>query len=101
MDVSKYFSVFMDECREHLQLLNEGLLELENNPDDSVVFRIFRSAHTLKGASATMGFNKMAKLTHVMEDLLSKIRSKEQTVTPATLRPVRRKILKLPGSSRL
>jgi two-component system chemotaxis sensor kinase CheA len=82
MDVSKYFSVFMDECREHLQLLNEGLLELENNPDDSVVFRIFRSAHTLKGASATMGFNKMAKLTHVMEDLLSKIRSKEQTVTP-------------------
>lgn len=82
MDVSKYFSVFMDECREHLQLLNEGLLELENNPDDSVVFRIFRSAHTLKGASATMGFNKMAKLTHVMEDLLSKIRSKEQPVTP-------------------
>jgi two-component system chemotaxis sensor kinase CheA len=82
MDVSKYFSVFMDECREHLQLLNQGLLELEDNPDDSVVFRIFRSAHTLKGASATMGFNKMAKLTHVMEDLLSKIRSKEQTVSP-------------------
>jgi two-component system chemotaxis sensor kinase CheA len=82
MDVSKYFSVFMDECREHLQLLNEGLLELENNPDDSVLFKIFRSAHTLKGASATMGFNKMAKLTHVMEDLLSKIRSKEQSVTP-------------------
>jgi two-component system chemotaxis sensor kinase CheA len=82
MDVSKYFSVFMDECREHLQLLNEGLLELENNPDDAVLFKIFRSAHTLKGASATMGFNKMAKLTHVMEDLLSKIRSKEQTVTP-------------------
>jgi two-component system chemotaxis sensor kinase CheA len=81
MDVSKYFSVFMDECREHLQLLNDGLLELENNPDDTVLFRIFRSAHTLKGASATMGFNKIAKLTHVMEDLLSKIRSKEQTVT--------------------
>jgi two-component system chemotaxis sensor kinase CheA len=80
MDVSRYFSVFMDECHEHLQLLNQGLLELENNPDDSVIFRIFRSAHTLKGASATMGFNKMAKLTHVMEDLLSKIRSKEQEV---------------------
>jgi two-component system chemotaxis sensor kinase CheA len=82
MDVSKYFSVFMDECREHLQLLNEGLLELENNPDDAVLFKIFRSAHTLKGASATMGFNKMAKLTHVLEDLLSKIRSKEQEITP-------------------
>jgi two-component system chemotaxis sensor kinase CheA len=80
MDVSKYFSVFMDECHEHLQLLNQGLLELENNPDDSVIFSIFRSAHTLKGASATMGFNKMAKLTHVMEDLLSKLRSKEQEV---------------------
>ncbi|HEY8464779.1 MAG TPA: chemotaxis protein CheA [Bacillota bacterium] len=81
MDVSKYFSVFMDECREHLQLLNDGLLELENNPDDTVIFKIFRSAHTLKGASATMGFNKMAKLTHVMEDLLSRLRSKELPVT--------------------
>lgn len=83
MEISQYLSVFMDECREHLQNLNQSLLELEHNPDDSAIIdRIFRSAHTLKGASATMGFNKMANLTHTMEDVLSKVRNKELTITP-------------------
>lgn len=82
MDVSQYLSVFMDECREHLQTLNQSLLELEHNPENSAVLdQIFRSAHTLKGASATMGFNKMSNLTHSMEDVLGKLRSKELTVT--------------------
>lgn len=82
MDTSQYLSVFMDECREHLQTLNDALLELEHSPDNSAVLdQIFRSAHTLKGASATMGFNKMANLTHTMEDVLSKLRAKELSVT--------------------
>lgn len=82
MDVSQYLSVFMDECREHLQTLNESLLELEQNPENSSLLdQIFRSAHTLKGASATMGFNNMAHLTHTMEDVLSKLRTKELAVT--------------------
>jgi two-component system chemotaxis sensor kinase CheA len=83
MDISQYLNVFMDECREHLQTLNQVLLELEHNPDNSSLLdQIFRAAHTLKGASATMGFNKMANLTHAMEDVLSKLRSKEVNVTP-------------------
>ncbi len=78
MEVSQYLSVFMDECREHLQTLNESLLELEKNPEEqSTMDRIFRSAHTLKGASATMGFNRLSNLTHAMEDVLGKLRSKE------------------------
>jgi len=82
MEVSQYLSVFMDECREHLQTLNESLLELEKNPEDQTIMdRIFRSAHTLKGASATMGFNRLANLTHAMEDVLSKLRSKELKLT--------------------
>ncbi|NLY76010.1 MAG: chemotaxis protein CheA [Firmicutes bacterium] len=83
METSQYLSVFMDECQEHLLTLNQSLLELEHEPDnDSVLDKIFRAAHTLKGASATMGFNKMANLTHAMEDVLGKLRSKELTVTP-------------------
>lgn len=83
MDTSQYLSVFMDECREHLQTLNQSLLELEHDPENSSILdQIFRAAHTLKGASATMGFNKMANLTHTMEDVLSKLRSKELTMTP-------------------
>ncbi len=82
MEISQYLSVFMDECQEHLLTLNQSLLELEHNPDSSgILDKIFRAAHTLKGASATMGFNKMADLTHAMEDVLSKLRAKDLSVT--------------------
>lgn len=82
METSQYLSVFMDECQEHLLTLNQSLLELEHDPDNhSILDKIFRAAHTLKGASATMGFNKMANLTHAMEDVLGKLRSEEITVT--------------------
>lgn len=83
METSQYLSVFMDECQEHLFTLNQSLLELEHEPDNHAILdKIFRAAHTLKGASATMGFNKMANLTHAMEDVLGKLRSKEIDVTP-------------------
>ncbi len=83
MEVSQYLSVFIDESQEHLQTLNQSLLELEHDPDNAAVLdKIFRAAHTLKGASATMGFNKMSNLTHAMEDVLSKLRSKEITLNP-------------------
>ena len=78
MDTNQYMDMFLDESHEHLQSLNEGLLSLEENSDDvSVVNEIFRNAHTLKGMSATMGYNKIAELTHEMEDVLDLIR-KEQ-----------------------
>ena len=78
METNQYMEMFLDESHEHLQSLNEGLLSLEENPDDvSVVNEIFRNAHTLKGMSATMGYNKIAELTHEMEDVLDLIR-KEQ-----------------------
>lgn len=78
MDTNQYMDMFLDESHEHLQSLNEGLLGLEENSDDvSVVNEIFRNAHTLKGMSATMGYNKIAELTHEMEDVLDLIR-KEQ-----------------------
>ena len=78
MDTNQYMDMFLDESHEHLQSLNEGLLSLEENSDDvSVVNEIFRNAHTLKGMSATMGYNKIAELTHEMEDVLDLI-SKEQ-----------------------
>ena len=55
MDMSQYLEVFIDESKEHLQTINEQLLELEKAPEDiSIVNEIFRSAHTLKGMSATM-----------------------------------------------
>ena len=82
MNMSQYMSVFIDESKEHLQLLNDALLRLEKEPDNhATVEEIFRSAHTLKGMSATMGFTKTAELTHNMENVLDLIRNSKLSVT--------------------
>jgi two-component system chemotaxis sensor kinase CheA len=76
MDVSQYLEIFIEEAKEHLQNLNEALLEMEKSDDNKdLVNEIFRVAHTLKGMAATMGFKRMTVLTHDMENVLSEIRN--------------------------
>ena len=76
MDVSQYLSMFIEESKEHLQSLNEQLLILEKEPDNSdTINEIFRAAHSLKGMAGTMGYKKMQRLTHEMEDVFSEIRN--------------------------
>ena len=83
MDMSQYLEIFIDETKEHLQSLNESLLELEQNPQNvATLNEIFRVAHTIKGMAGTMGFNKMAKLTHEMESVLHALRNNEVKITP-------------------
>jgi two-component system, chemotaxis family, sensor kinase CheA len=86
MDMNQYLEVFIEESKEHLQACNELLLELEKNPEDlKIVNEIFRSAHTLKGMSATMGYEDLAKLTHQMENVLDAIRNQKITFNPEIL----------------
>ncbi len=81
-DNNQYMDMFLDESHEHLQSLNDGLLGLEDNAEDlSVLNEIFRNAHTLKGMSATMGYNKIAELTHEMEDVLDMLRKEQLKVS--------------------
>ena len=78
MDMSQYLEIFIEESKEHLQSLNQSLLQLEKNPGDRAVLNeIFRVAHTIKGMAGTMGFNKMSKLTHDMENVLHALRNNE------------------------
>lgn len=86
LDVNQYLDIFLDESREHLQTCNEKLLELEKNPTDlQLVNDIFRAAHTLKGMSATMGFDDMAQLTHHLENMFDAIRNEQMIVTPESM----------------
>lgn len=81
MSMSQYMSVFIDESKEHLQLMNDSLLNLEREPEEiKIIDEVFRAAHTLKGMSATMGFNRTAELTHHMENILDNIRNGISTV---------------------
>ncbi|MGE5704405.1 MAG: chemotaxis protein CheA [Clostridia bacterium] len=76
MDMNQYLDMFIEESKEHLQAINSNLLLLENDPNSiQIVNEIFRSAHTLKGMAATMGFEDMASLTHETENVLDLIRN--------------------------
>ncbi|MGB9682044.1 MAG: chemotaxis protein CheW [bacterium] len=75
MNNQEYLPIFLDESRENLIRLNQLLLDLEKDPNNKgLLNEIFRIAHTLKGMSATMGFNNMATLTHNMENILDDLR---------------------------
>ncbi|MBC2007326.1 chemotaxis protein CheA [Listeria welshimeri] len=74
--------LFIEEASEHLQALNDNLLQLEKEPTNGqLVSEIFRSAHTFKGMSATMGFQQVADLTHAMENVLDEVRNNRLAVT--------------------
>lgn len=82
MDMSQYLEIFIEESREHLDQMNQILLDLENNTEDlDLLNGIFRVAHTIKGMAGTMGFNKVQNLTHEMENVLHKVRSGEIAVS--------------------
>ncbi len=81
MDVSQYLEIFIDETKEHLQNLSDQLMVLEQEPENmDVINEIFRAAHSLKGMAGTMGFKRMQRLTHDMENVFQEIRSENMKV---------------------
>lgn len=83
---SEYLDVFIDESQEHLQAINDNLMKLEAEPSNiSIVGEVFRSAHTLKGMAATMGYEDLAHLTHCMENVLDLIRNSKLNATSEVL----------------
>ena len=83
MDVSQYLEIFIDETKEHLQTLSDQLMILEQEPENmETINEIFRAAHSLKGMAGTMGYTRMQRLTHDMENVFQEIRSGNMTVKP-------------------
>jgi two-component system chemotaxis sensor kinase CheA len=75
MDSSQYAELFLTESREHVSAINHSLLELERGAvGNEPVGSIFRSVHTIKGMSATMGYTAVATLSHELETLLDGVR---------------------------
>ena len=76
-----YRSLFVAESRENHENLVRNMLILEKEGSQTAVDEIFRSIHTLKGASASMGFMEMERLCHTMEDVFQMVRSGSAVVT--------------------
>lgn len=82
VDEEVYRKLFVEESRENHENIVNNLLTLESGEDQqTAIDEIFRSAHTLKGMSASMGFDAMEHLCHSMEDVFSLIRSGRREVT--------------------
>lgn len=75
MDMSKYLKLFISESTEHLQKMDNLLLELERSPQEKfLVDNLFREAHSMKGMSASMGFMQVSTVSHRLEDFLDRLR---------------------------
>jgi len=83
IDLSQFLDLFIDESRGYVQTLNECLLTLEQAPDDTEALdTMFRAAHSLKGISATMGFEQLPAVAHAAEDVLHRLRDGDWSLTP-------------------
>ena len=82
MDVSQYLEIFISEAEEHIQDLSDCIMSLEDDPEDKdTINEIFRAAHSLKGMAGTMGYKRMQRLTHDMENVFQEVRSDNIKVT--------------------
>ena len=82
MPVDDHLRVFVEESRESIDAINDGLLTLESDPDDGEAMdAVFRAAHTVKGNAAAMGFEEASSLAHALEDLLDEVREGDVEVT--------------------
>jgi two-component system chemotaxis sensor kinase CheA len=81
--MEELISVFAQEAREQLTAMEDGLLRMEQGAhDDETLNAIFRAAHTIKGASGVVELHHIEQFTHVLENLLDKLRNDEIQVSP-------------------
>jgi len=81
IDLSEFHDVFFEECSEGLDVMESGLLNLDQNTDVEEINGIFRAAHSIKGGGASFGFMELSEFTHVMETLLDEMRDGRRAVT--------------------
>lgn len=82
MKKEELLALFFTEVEENMENLEQGILKLEEDHDDKEIIQdIFRFAHSIKGASASMGFNVLKELTHQMEFILDLIRKEKLVAT--------------------
>ena len=78
MDMSKYMGIFRAESEKYIKELSDSLLVLETDPENAEQMNtLFRAAHTFKGMAATMGFKQIVELTHEMESLIDRLRTRQ------------------------
>lgn len=82
VDLGEFLEFYLLDSQEQIEKLGAGLLQLEKEGENvGLINDLFRSAHSLKGASGTMGFTPIVALTHAAEDLLDRLRQGKMEVS--------------------
>jgi two-component system chemotaxis sensor kinase CheA len=83
-EMAEALETFIAECRELLEQMEDGLLQLETRPDDAeAINAVFRAAHTIKGSAGVFGFDVVVRFTHAVENLLDEVRAGQVPVSAA------------------
>jgi two-component system chemotaxis sensor kinase CheA len=86
LDDPSFYEDFLVEAQEHFELIEQNFLTLEEAPGDLEILNgIFRSVHTIKGASGFLGLTKVQSLSHIGENLLDELRKGRMTVSPEVM----------------
>ena len=82
-DRSAFIGKFKEEAHEYLQRLNEGVIALEGDPENrSLIDRMLRDAHTLKGSSRMVGLLEISDIAHRLEDIMVGLRDGQRPYAP-------------------
>jgi two-component system, chemotaxis family, sensor kinase CheA len=85
-DMDEIIEDFIIEAGELIDSLDQDLLNLEQTPDNlDLLNQIFRPVHTIKGNASFLGFDKLTRFTHQLENLLDKLRSGDQKASPEVI----------------
>lgn len=81
--------IFQAESQDLLERIEQGLLDLENDPQNAeLIASVFRALHTLKGSGAMFGFDALASFTHHCETAFDRVRKGEAKATPGLIAAV-------------
>ncbi|TPH12745.1 chemotaxis protein CheA [Litorilituus lipolyticus] len=80
VDLSQFIPSFLEESFEGLELMESGLLNLQEG-DSELIHSIFRAAHSIKGGAGTFGFENVTDFTHLVETLLDEMRDGRREIT--------------------
>ena len=83
--IQELIEIFKSEAEDYLNILNSGLLELENNSNPELLEQIYRTTHSLKGAARAVNFSGIEELCQVMETIFSRIKNKKMEISPELL----------------
>ncbi|WP_248732132.1 chemotaxis protein CheA [Pseudomonas sp. MWU13-2517] len=86
IDLDQAQQTFIAEARELLQVMEQSLLQLESEPgDEDAIGAVFRAAHTIKGSAGLFGLAPIVGFTHIVEDVLDRLRDGSVAVDAALI----------------